>query len=125
MTDKAFKCTGLKEQRELSCSSDVSIRFGPSYRDSCYLVRVNFHPFWRPARRQANLAISTLVWTDWMGRMRKQTANAFRAARSEAEPKRKLKMEKEMSSISVSRHIRVTWNPYKAVQSTALSYFHA
>ena len=47
--------------------------------------------------------------------MRKQTANAFRAARSEAEPKRKLKMEKEMSSISVSRHIRVTWNPDKAV----------
>ena len=33
-----------------------------------------------------------------MGRMRKQTASAFRAARSEAESIKKLKTEEEMSS---------------------------
>ena len=91
---QAFKCTGLKRKREVS---DVSTRFGPSYRDNCCLVPDNFHHFWRPAARQANLAITTLVSADWTGRMREQTAIAFRAARSEAESNREFKMEKGMS----------------------------
>lgn len=124
---QAFKCTGLLLEREKGAVMLQVFLFVMNHR--IVITAVLSRSVSTTSRGllapQATLAITTLVSTDWMGRMRQQAGDAFRVARSEAESNGKLKMEKEMSSISASRHIRVIWNPYQAVQSTALSYLHA